>query len=245
MKTPTQESYSELQLAYDHFNRELFHGGLPHCLFTFQRKKSTYGYFSPNRFANDHGKKTDEIAMNPAFFAVVPVKKTLQTIVPEMTHLWHHHNGKPGRRGYHNLEWARKMEEIGLMPSSTGAPGGKRTGEHMSDYIIPGGRFEMAANALLAGSFGITWKDRYPDSIALQRILLAPPTIDEPGTESMAVSIKTLEALDIPIAEIQNQDNLSNREKYSCPDCGINAWGKPGLNLMCGDCNVELVVCQY
>ena len=24
--------------------------------------------------------------------------------------------------------------------------------------------------------------------------------------------------------------------KYSCPDCHANAWGKPGLDLICGAC---------
>jgi hypothetical protein len=40
------------------------------------------------------------------------------------------------------------MEEIGLMPSSTGAPGGKKTGQKMSDYIIPGGVFIEAFKRL-------------------------------------------------------------------------------------------------
>ena len=240
---PTEESYGELQLAYDHFNKELFGGNLPPCLFTFQRRKSTYGYFSPNRFANDKGVRTHEIAMNPSYFAVVPVTKTLQTIAHEMTHLWHHHNGTPGRRGYHNLEWARKMEEIGLMPSNTGKPGGKKTGEQMDDYIIKGGRFEIAAKSLLSGSFGITWKDRFPDRESL-RIALAPSPLDtcdgSVNVETDRVAISTLEALGIQVDQIQAPDNTSNRHKYSCPECGINAWGKPDLKLVCGDCDIRL-----
>jgi hypothetical protein len=35
---PTQETYSALQTAYEHFNRELFGGALPECLITLQRK---------------------------------------------------------------------------------------------------------------------------------------------------------------------------------------------------------------
>jgi putative zinc metalloproteinase len=34
------------------------------------------------------------------------------------------------------------------MPSDTGAPGGKTTGQHMSDYPLPGGRFYRACVAL-------------------------------------------------------------------------------------------------
>jgi hypothetical protein len=29
--------------------------------------------------------------------------------------------------------------------------------------------------------------------------------------------------------------------KYTCPECGINAWGKPELKLICGVCMYPLV----
>ena len=47
--------------------------------------------------------------------------------------------GKPSRRGYHNKECADAMEASGLMPSSTGQFGGRRTGQHMDHYIVEGG----------------------------------------------------------------------------------------------------------
>ncbi|WP_162721499.1 SprT-like domain-containing protein, partial [Escherichia coli] len=78
-----------------------------------QREKQTYGYFSPERFVNSQGTRTDEIAMNPAYFAVCPPEEIMQTLCHEMCHLWQHHFGKPGRRGYHNKEWADFMEAIG------------------------------------------------------------------------------------------------------------------------------------
>ena len=28
----------------------------------------------------------------------------------------------------------------------------------------------------------------------------------------------------------------SNRVKYSCPKCKTNIWGKPNINVECGDC---------
>jgi hypothetical protein len=45
------------------------------------------------------------------------------TLVDEVAHLWQSMHGKPGRRGYHNGEWPRKMDELGLTPSSIGEPG--------------------------------------------------------------------------------------------------------------------------
>ncbi len=45
-ESPTEETYSELQSAYDFFNKTLFYQTLPPCLITLQRHGSYYGYFS-------------------------------------------------------------------------------------------------------------------------------------------------------------------------------------------------------
>ena len=73
-----------------------------------------------------------------------------------MVHQWQAHHGTPGRGRYHNDEWADKMERIGLMPSSTGQPGGRRTGDHMADYAIEGGRFLKACKELVTEEFRIS-----------------------------------------------------------------------------------------
>ena len=77
-----------------------------------------------------------------------------------MVHLWQHHFGSPSRRSYHNAEWAAAMLQIGLVPSNTGQPGGRITGQRMSHYVEPGGRFEGACRDLLAQGFVIEWMDR-------------------------------------------------------------------------------------
>ncbi|EAT3032355.1 sprT domain-containing protein [Salmonella enterica] len=224
--SPTIQAYGELQAAFEHYNAALFDGQLPHCLITMQREKRTYGYFSSRRFANRHEKTmTDEIAMNPSYFGVVPLLEILQTLVHEMAHAWQFHFGEPGRRGYHNKEWADKMEAIGLMPSDTGKPGGKKTGEKMADYAIDGGPFMQATEALLKTDFRITWFDRHPPA----------------GTEIAAIFGDADEGDDNDGGLIQPAPagNKSNRDKYRCPCCGAQAWGKPGLKLLCGndDCN--------
>jgi hypothetical protein len=67
--------------------------------------------------------------------------------------VWQHEHGeKKSRRGYHNAEWGSKMESVGLMPSSTGKPGGNKTGAKMSDYVIEGGPFALAFGELPAGA---------------------------------------------------------------------------------------------
>lgn len=225
---PTEHIYGELQRAFAHFNQTLFDGQLPPCLFTLQREKRTYGYFSAKRFIHRSGVElTDEIAINPAYFAVVPLGEVLQTIVHEMAHLWQFHFGDPGRRAYHNQEWADKMETIGLMPSNTGKPGGKKTGERMGDYPIEGGRFLIASTDLVKQGFGLDWLDRFPPLEATApglRAMVAPQ-----GALGQALAQAAGEAAAAPAA------NKSLRVKQRCPSCQAQAWGKPDLRLLCGN----------
>jgi hypothetical protein len=147
----TPIEYGGLQAAYDHFNTELFGGRLPNPLITLPRRARSSGYYSDKRFAERGGPAVHaEIALNPDHFTGQTDRDVCDTLVHEMVHAWQYAFGKPSRRGYHNRQWARKMKEIGLHPSSTGAVGGKETGQRMSDYIIDGGPFDLSFGRLAA-----------------------------------------------------------------------------------------------
>ena len=161
-KSPTEEAYGQLQTAYAHFNKRLFGGRLPGCLFTFQRQANTYGYFSGQRWDRHGEAMTDEIAINPGYLKVRPIMDILSTLAHEMVHQEQDHFGKPSRRSYHNKEWARMMKAIGLQSSHTGEAGGKEVGERMTHYVSPGGRFEKACQELVKGGFSFAWTDRSP-----------------------------------------------------------------------------------
>ncbi|MFA0813951.1 SprT-like domain-containing protein [Microbulbifer epialgicus] len=158
---PTTELYQALEKAYEHFNLELFDNNLPDVIFTFQRKSGVMGYFSPERWGNAVGDTRNEIAINPSFLASSRLIEICQTLVHEMAHCWQYQLGKPSRKGYHNLQWAKKMMAIGLMPSSTGEPGGELVGQTMGDYIIEGGRFIQSFESLTETiNFNFPWFDR-------------------------------------------------------------------------------------
>ncbi len=155
----TTKEYSSFDQAYDFYNQELFDNELPPCLITLQRKSKAMGYFHGGRFKARNGVgQTDEIALNPDNFTGFSDLEVLDTLVHEMCHLWQHHLGKPSRSGYHNREWAIKMEKIGLIPSSTGKPGGQKTGQNMSDYPIEGGKFLEVSSKLLKSGFKLNWE---------------------------------------------------------------------------------------
>jgi DNA gyrase inhibitor GyrI len=50
------------------------------------------------------------------------------------------------------------MKEIGLQPSTTGEKGGKETGQTVSHYIIPGGRYAKAYAKMKAKVFQLHWQ---------------------------------------------------------------------------------------
>jgi hypothetical protein len=150
---PTERTYSQLRRAYDFFNERLFGNKLPEALITLRTHGHSYGYFARERFADLQANKHDEIALNAQHFGVRTMSQTLSTLVHEMVHLEQYHFGKPGRRGYHNREWADLMEARGLIASNTGAPGGKRTGQQMTHYIVDGGPYDPAYRELVAGGF--------------------------------------------------------------------------------------------
>ena len=165
---PTTETYRHLRHAYAFLNRRLFAGELPSCLIAVQRHKRAYGYFSGRRFESfDGGKITDEIALNPEHFAAPDDKDVLSTLAHEMAHLWQAHYGKSSRGGYHNREWAKKMLEIGLVPTDSGLPGGRQTGQRMTHLIQPGGIFDNAADELIEKGFVVAFVDR--------RLTMEPP----------------------------------------------------------------------
>jgi hypothetical protein len=155
----TLTAYQGFQQAYDFFNRELFGGSLPQVLVTLQRHAKTYGYFSPQRFSGRLDKRAvHELALNPDGFHGRTDGLILSTLVHEMCHVWQETHGTPPRRGYHDRQWAAKMREIGLQPSSTGEEGGKETGQSVSHYLIPEGRYATAFAKLATTGFALHWQ---------------------------------------------------------------------------------------
>lgn len=156
---PTETFCAELQGCFDFLNEYLFEGRLPQCMLTIDIAcRSAYGYFRPDCFTRKDGMVIDQISMNPKHLISMPMPDVVGIVAHEMAHLWMHRcSGKKVTGGYHCRTWGRKMEQIGLMPSNTGEPGGRKTGYQMMHYPIPGGRFLGAIAILKRQSFTITW----------------------------------------------------------------------------------------
>ena len=149
-QTPTAQTYTALETAFDHFNATLFEGRLTPVMFTLTRKRGAHGYFWAEQFANKDEAlgRTHEIALNPQTMDR-SIEAVLSTLVHEMTHLEQELYGQPGKKGFHNLAWAALMKRVGLTPTDTGAEGGKMTGRKVTHMIDAGGAFELAMADLM------------------------------------------------------------------------------------------------
>lgn len=270
---PTAELYESFQFAYDFFNRLLFENKLPEVIFTFQRKKGAMGFFAPDRWGNLKGNKCHEIAMNPSYVANCRLIEVMKTLVHEMCHCWQYSYGSPSRNYYHNKEWAMQMIKIGLMPSTTGEPGGQITGQNMSDYIIEGGQFLNGFKQLKSEEgFQLSWIDK----LALPRLyepIIAPLNDDYSSSSNednlprsiniMAVDPETKykEEKVITPFNIETNDHTyiedmpdfffvkespirKSRNRYVCK-CGNRVYGKPDLEIICKTCGQDFEWREY
>ena len=210
---PTGAIYQQLKVPYVYFNKTLFSGELPDCVLTLaHNSKRTLGYFRPFGFKHRNGTFTDEIAMNPRVFLVDDLAYVLSIIVHEMAHQWKFHALGPEnwKGGYHCKAWGQKMDALGLPPSNTGRPGGKRTGYQMMHYIEKDGSFDLACQVLLDQGFAMDW------GFAQQQIINRKHNPE--GTKKSS----------------------KNKCKYTCGSCGLNIWAKPGVKVSCIPCSTVL-----
>lgn len=230
---PTIQTYEELQEAYDFLNERLFKGELPQCIITLQREKKTCGYYARDRFVDKDCSPVDEIALNPQHFDLDDIPAILTTLGHQMVHQWQSHFGKWSRSGYHNKQWAAKMEEIGLVPSSTGEENGARTGFKMSAYPDPNGKFTKVVTDLLTTEFTVSWRDRFVE-IDDEEI-----GSEEPVKTPVYKSQKNVRDL----LDGKTKSKKQTRIKYShvCEDGNtVNVWGAKDLSLTCGICQKPL-----
>jgi len=220
--TPTKQQFTAFESAYEYFNQVLFSNELPPVILNLSRKSRAMGFVAPNRWRSaDKAPGTDgqlhELSINPEILCRDLIE-VYSTLVHEQCHIWQHTLGMPSRPGYHNKEWANKMIAVGLMPSTTGNPGGKIVGQSMSDFPIEDGVFlkalDQMAHKLKFPFISVEGELRYSQMSTVQ----ISGTASVSDTEEPAPPKK-------------------NKVKYTCSDCQSNVWGKPEMNIVCGNCD--------
>jgi predicted SprT family Zn-dependent metalloprotease len=226
----TTVQFKTLDDLYKFYNEALFAGGLSECIVNMSRHNQSYGFFAANRWKTEEKgerKIVHEISLNPDYLDR-PFVEWHATFVHEMVHLWQEDFGHPSRAAYHNKEWGWKMEEIGLVPSATGEPGGKKTGQNMTHYINPEGAFMKAFNRLTQETLEalrLKYLPAYPHPEPAKRRRRGTAGEETEGTDEGGEES----------GREDTSEKYTSKKKYSCP-CGNNVWGKPELKIICAEC---------
>lgn len=224
---PTAEAYGQLNGVYDYFNKTLFKGKLLRPVLTLTRNPRVGGYFCAGAFQNLEGSVAHELSLNPFYIDLFGDDGFYAVLVHEMCHLARYEIGGLNRKrqrrdapGYHSAVWGSQMQAVGLMPSHTGKPGGRRTGYSMSHYVIKGGPFDLACRELLISGERINWRGVWP-GLTTRPAGPEAPASREPGTA---------------LAPARN-----TRTRFICPVCDVKAWSRASARLACTDCDTPLL----
>ena len=219
----------QLNKFFDYFNHVLFNNELPPCMVRFEKERTALGMYHP--VGSDiywhrkvKGKKEyqeiPDITLNHRTHRGLALIETLATLVHEMAHHWEHTiftevSGKEIKGGYHTANWAQKMESVGLVPSATALPGGKKTGRKCSHYI----KGHKDDDSPKVGDQGF-----------LQAFKYMPKTWVLPWNVDVALNLKP-----------KKKPTNKNKVKYICPEWDKETNDCLGHFWMKGDVDPELV----
>jgi len=216
------------QKAFEFFNQRLFADKLPCVVITTQRHRGANGYFAPDSYVQRHFDedgdmllpeyKVHEIAIMPDSMYNRTDRDVLSTLVHEMCHLKQQEYGSPSRHGYHNREWAEMMRMCGLQPTTLG-------------------RLDVRNPDLPAEE---KQKDEGKETgQKVSHYIIPGGAFDEVCKELLAGGF----TLNLQMLPQLVEKAKRNKLKYTCPQCGINAWAKQGIKLACGEC-MEKMECE-
>jgi hypothetical protein len=199
---PIMENAKAYNLAFGHFNKELFLGKLKAPMLILTRDaRVVAGHFAARKWADEEGELIHEIAINANWMIDGDPMTLFCVLAHEMCHLWQFDHGKPTRGGYHNEEWMKQAHGLGLKTEGAG--------QQVHTEIEPGGSVEAAIASM-------------PEAAVFPWMSAECVEGDEKGGQG-------------------KQGKSGIRARYTCPACGLNAWAKPGANLVCGDDGSPLV----
>lgn len=228
VKTST-ELYAKIQAVIDELDSTFFSGNgkecIPELVFAInnQCRACVTAFVSPDALYDKlNNKKLQYLGINPKYLDR-DSSEILATICHELCHIYENAYIHIPRGGYHDRQWAELMESCGLTPVFL-----NKSKTTVSTKIVEGGAFE---------EFVRTFKEKYGEdyfniveySIEIEHKTKVALGIEE-GDDTEDNSPKADNA-DKPVKKYNR-----NKIKYTCPDCGVKVWGKPGLHIECSDC---------
>ena len=200
----TTRQFTALQNARNYFNKHLFSKvfgkSLGSVMLRPARHGKAFGYYRPSSWKENEKAPVPEISLCPYGLNRSP-EKVFSTLVHELCHQYQHEHGSPGRAGYHNLEFTKIMQKVGLICSSTGEAGGKQTGDQMTHYIDPNGLYATAFAVMPKRIYSLPFKPLFDEDYHSPGMPRRSIGIYKPGTDN-------------------------SKTKFTCLGCGTAAWGE-------------------
>lgn len=267
--SPSYEQQHALLRAFTCLNDDLFDGKLNRpMLYLTRSSKVIGGYFGKDKWVNDSGQVVHEIAINANMMGNRDIVQLMNILIHEMIHMWQYDYGKPTRSGYHNAEFADKAESMGLEPKDLQT--GKRTGQAVQTHPVQSGAAAFAI-ANLPDEAILPWMafEGNPDpgqgsgsggqggsggSESGQDGQEGEGQGSGQGSGSDGAQDGSNQSgegssggssggsQDSPSSSSDDDKSRSGvRAKYTCPVCGLNAWAKRSVKLVCWDDNMLMV----
>lgn len=213
----TNQQYQILDDAYRLYNVKLFANQLPDCMIVLHRKgKRNLGYFHPERFVN-----------REVLEAAKKAKKK-NSVKPD-------------------------TDELSLNPDSFIGRSDTAILSTLLHEMVHVWQFHLGQKYSRNGYHNKEWGNK------MKEVGLYPSnTGDEGGKETgqqmthyiirkgkfetLTIAFlknRSIKLSSFPISKEASSQN-KNKVKFSCPSCSINAWGKPDLNIHCGDCDERM-----
>lgn len=206
----------KLENAYAVFNQEYFDNGLPVAMITIQSSRGAYGHCTTQKvWASGEGRYY-ELNLGAEYLSR-PIEHVLATLMHEMVHIYCMENGikdtsNAGR--YHNKSFKAEAEKRGLKISKAGYIGWSVTEptEEFIQNIQDWGLDAACENYRLGGE---------PDSGGIG----PSGSGNELGTDG----------------DESPKKRPSSTRKYLCPVCGNSVRATKDVNILCMDCNVQMI----
>lgn len=207
----------KLEIAYDIFNSYYFKKSLPQVVITIQSSRGAYGHCTKYKAWASGDERCYELNLG-AEYLNRPIENVLATLMHEMVHIYCMENGlkdtsNMGR--YHNKIFKEEAEKRGLVISKAEHIGWSKTqpSEKFIRNIQAWGLAEECENYRFGGIDDHDSDDSGRDG-------------EENGTVTPVLT---------------KPKKPSSTRKYICPVCGNSVRATKDVNILCMDCNVQMV----
>ncbi len=210
--------FLDFEQFFECTNKALFESKLEKPVFSFTRNSRCKGAFQPKRYTSVEGQIRHGVTINSEYCQSIGDDGAMNLIGFLLVQQARHDLGPEGRNGKRgtpgNVDvWSLKvLARIGLDPFLENGEEERQTGYGLSVRRVEGGLFDLMCRELAVTGFRFRWRENAPN-------------VDG--------SVKAGSGM-------PPEQKKQTRDRYECPECGLVALAKPGVQLACGSCNLAM-----